>query len=66
MADSNFVDYVKLFLASGDGGAGSTHLHREKYIAKGGPDGGNGGKETVQQNICHNHNVKSLEILYVH
>ena len=43
MADSNFVDYVKLFLASGDGGAGSTHLHREKYIAKGGPDGGNGG-----------------------
>ena len=44
MADSNFVDYVKLFLASGDGGAGSTHLHREKYIAKGGPDGGNGGR----------------------
>ena len=45
MADSNFVDYVKLFLASGDGGAGSTHLHREKYIAKGGPDGGNGGRD---------------------
>lgn len=44
MADSNFIDYVKLFLASGDGGAGSTHLHREKYIAKGGPDGGNGGR----------------------
>ena len=44
MADSNFVDYVNLFLASGDGGAGSTHLPREKYIAKGGPAGGNGGR----------------------
>ncbi len=44
MANSNFVDYVKLFLASGDGGNGSMHLHREKYVPKGGPDGGDGGR----------------------
>ena len=44
MAGSNFVDYVKLFLASGAGGNGSTHLRREKYIPKGGPDGGDGGR----------------------
>lgn len=44
MANSNFVDYVKLFLASGKGGSGSTHLHREKFVAKGGPDGGDGGR----------------------
>ena len=44
MANSNFVDYVRLFLASGDGGNGSMHLHREKYVPKGGPDGGDGGR----------------------
>lgn len=44
MADSNFIDYVKIFCASGNGGAGSTHLRREKYIPKGGPDGGDGGR----------------------
>lgn len=44
MAGSNFVDYVKLYCRSGKGGAGSTHLHREKYIPKGGPDGGDGGR----------------------
>ncbi len=44
MAESNFIDYVKIFCASGHGGAGSTHLHRAKYIAKGGPDGGDGGR----------------------
>ncbi len=44
MAESNFVDYVKIFCRSGNGGRGSTHYHREKYIAKGGPDGGNGGR----------------------
>jgi GTP-binding protein len=43
MPQSNFVDYVKMFLRSGNGGGGSVHLHREKYVAKGGPDGGNGG-----------------------
>ena len=44
MADSNFIDYVKLFCASGHGGAGSAHLHRAKYVPKGGPDGGDGGR----------------------
>ena len=44
MAESNFVDYVKIFCRSGKGGRGSTHFRREKYIPKGGPDGGNGGK----------------------
>lgn len=44
MTEGNFVDYVKLYVSSGNGGKGSAHLHREKYIAKGGPDGGDGGK----------------------
>ena len=44
MAESNFVDYVKIFCRSGKGGAGSTHFHREKFVAKGGPDGGDGGR----------------------
>lgn len=43
MSDSNFVDYVKIYCRSGRGGAGSTHLRREKYVPKGGPDGGDGG-----------------------
>lgn len=41
---SNFIDYVKIFCRSGKGGAGSTHLHREKFVPKGGPDGGDGGR----------------------
>lgn len=44
MTEANFVDYVKLDLKSGNGGKGSAHLHREKYVAKGGPDGGDGGR----------------------
>ena len=44
MADSNFIDYVKIFCSSGKGGAGSTHLHRDKLTRKGGPDGGDGGR----------------------
>lgn len=44
MTEGNFVDYVKLFVASGNGGRGSTHLRREKFVAKGGPDGGDGGR----------------------
>ena len=44
MPDSNFIDYVKIFCASGHGGAGSVHLHRAKYVPKGGPDGGDGGR----------------------
>ena len=50
MAGSNFVDYVKLFLASGAGGNGSTHLRREKYIPKGGGDGGRGGHIILRGN----------------
>jgi GTP-binding protein len=44
MTEGNFVDYVKIHIASGKGGSGSSHLHREKYVAKGGPDGGDGGR----------------------
>lgn len=44
MAESNFIDYVKIYCNSGHGGAGSMHLHRAKYIPKGGPDGGDGGR----------------------
>lgn len=43
MAETNFVDYVKIFCRSGKGGRGSAHLRREKYVPKGGPDGGDGG-----------------------
>ncbi|MDR3329138.1 MAG: GTPase ObgE [Prevotellaceae bacterium] len=44
MPSSDFVDYVKIFCRSGNGGAGAMHLHREKFVDKGGPDGGNGGR----------------------
>lgn len=40
----NFIDYVKIFCKSGKGGAGASHFHREKFIPKGGPDGGDGGR----------------------
>jgi len=43
MSGSNFIDYVKIYCRSGKGGRGSTHFRREKYIPKGGPDGGDGG-----------------------
>jgi len=41
--ESNFIDYVKFYAKSGDGGAGSVHFRREKFVPKGGPDGGDGG-----------------------
>jgi GTP-binding protein len=44
MTEGNFVDYIKIWAASGKGGKGSVHLHREKFVAKGGPDGGDGGR----------------------
>lgn len=44
MAESNFVDYVKIYCRSGKGGRGSMHLHRAKYQPNGGPDGGDGGR----------------------
>lgn len=44
MPESNFIDYVKIYCRSGKGGRGSAHMHRAKYMPKGGPDGGNGGR----------------------
>ncbi|MDR1864922.1 MAG: GTPase ObgE [Bacteroidales bacterium] len=44
MAESNFVDYVKVFCRSGNGGAGSAHFHRDRFTVRGGPDGGDGGR----------------------
>ena len=44
MTEGNFTDYVKVLVASGNGGKGSSHLHREKFVEKGGPDGGDGGR----------------------
>ena len=44
MTEGNFVDYINIFASSGKGGKGSVHLHREKFITKGGPDGGDGGR----------------------
>ena len=44
MTEGNFVDYVKIHVTSGKGGQGSAHLRREKFIPKGGPDGGDGGR----------------------
>lgn len=44
MSSSNFVDYVKVCCRSGKGGAGSRHFHRDRTTAKGGPDGGDGGR----------------------
>jgi len=44
MTEGNFTDYVKVYVRSGNGGKGSAHLHREKFIEKGGPDGGDGGQ----------------------
>ncbi len=44
MTEGNFVDYIKIHVTSGKGGQGSAHLRREKYIPKGGPDGGDGGR----------------------
>ena len=47
MAESNFVDYVKIYCRSGKGGRGSTHMRREKYCPNGGPDGGDGDRKSV-------------------
>lgn len=44
MASSNFIDYVKINVKSGSGGAGALHFRREKHVEKGGPDGGDGGR----------------------
>src|SRR5690554_6379741 len=63
MTEGNFVDYGKIKMASGKGGTGSSHLHREKFIEKGGPDGGDGcrgGHVIVDGNesLCTLHHVR--------
>ena len=63
MTEGNFVDYIKIYVCSGNGGKGSMHLHREKYITKGGPDGGDGGRGghiilKGNQNLWTLHNLK--------
>lgn len=59
---SNFVDYVKIHCKSGHGGAGSAHLRREKYIPKGGPDGGDGGRggHIIMRGDAHEWTLLSL------
>lgn len=59
MPESNFVDYIKINCRSGKGGAGSAHLHRAKFIPKGGPDGGDGGRGGNVY-IKGNHNLWTL------
>ena len=63
MPESNFIDYVKIMCRSGRGGNGSAHLHRGKYMPKGGPDGGDGGRggDVVLRASTH---VSSLVSLY--
>ena len=58
----NFVDYVKIFFRSGAGGTGSTHFHRDKITAKGGPDGGDGGRGA---NIILRGNVQMWTLLHL-
>ena len=56
---TNFIDYVKIYCRSGKGGAGCMHLHRAKYLPKGGPDGGDGGKGGSVI-LLGNHNLWTL------
>ena len=61
MPSSNFIDYVKIYCRSGKGGAGCMHLHRAKYVPKGGPDGGDGGRggHIILHLLCPNGNKSS-------
>ena len=63
MASSNFVDYVRIYCRSGNGGPGSAHFRREKYIPKGGPDGGDGGKGG---DIIMKGNAQMWTLLHLH
>ena len=64
MADSNFIDYVKILCRSGKGGAGSRHFHRAKYVPKGGPDGGDGGRGGHVILRCNSHMWTLLPLRY--
>ena len=64
MAESNFVDYVKIFCRSGKGGRGSMHMHRAKYQPNGGPDGGDGGRGGNIYNRGNHNNWTLLHLRY--
>lgn len=64
MASSNFVDYVKIYCRSGNGGPGSAHFRREKYLPKGGPDGGDGGKGGDIVVVGNHHKWTLLHLRY--
>ena len=64
MAGSNFVDYVKIFARSGHGGAGSAHFRREKFVAFGGPDGGDGGKGGDVYFVGDRHKTSLIDFMY--
>jgi hypothetical protein len=65
MTEGNFVDYVKIFVSSGKGGKGSTHLHREKFIVKGGPDGGDGGMPSAPRTKVSQQTIVLMVVLSV-
>ena len=65
MTEDNFVDYVKIYVKSGNGGSGSTHLRREKYVEKGGPDGGDGGNGGNIIFITDKPNQNKPHVLYI-
>ena len=62
MAESNFVDYVKIYCRSGKGGRGSTHMRREKYIPNGGPDGGHGESGSKNRSFGKDGEDKIIEV----
>ena len=59
---ANFIDYVKIYCRSGKGGAGCMHLHRAKYLPKGGPDGGDGGKGGQSRSFGKDGEDKIIEV----
>ena len=67
MPESNFIDYVKILCRSGKGGAGSRHFYRAKYVPKGGPDGGDGGRGghiiCVATEICGHFCLLNIDVI---
>ena len=68
MPESNFIDYVKILCRSGKGGAGSRHFYRAKYVPKGGPDGGDGGRGghiiCVATEICGHFCLLNIDVIF--